>query len=619
MPLRILSSADFSGLLIAPACTTSNASIRLPHGTTPSASANGDMWTTSAGLFVRINGGTVGPLGSGGGGGTVTSITAGTGLTGGTITTSGTIAIDQAAQIVSTKANNTTTGGGQIYLNGATGNRIDFNANGIAAPAFTTRSAGTKIVLYPSLTGSIMDYALGINTSTFWLSVPGNVDSDKFSFYGGTTEALAVTGSGRIRTRAGTALLPAISPGLDNSLDVDTGIYFPAADTIGFVEGGVEVMRLDANSRLNLTAGSAANPIINAGLNSSDTDTGIYFPAANSVSISTGGTERFNVNSSGVPTFTYADNTYQGVNIRNTSNTSNALNGLTIYDSANTAVGQFNYINTVYANSALQNTVLINSVGNVKLGFAASNNIAANTNSDIYFQTGSTTDGRMIYVAGQAAMVGIGMGATVPSAARLQVRGSGSTSSTTTLRVENLAATASLTIMDDGQLRVGAGTASLPSISAGLNSSDTNTGIYFPGTDQMALVTNGVGRLFVSNTGVGIGTNPAMSFDCQVTGGILISTSNANLGINVTQALAFTHIGSDPTKLTPQYLRIDAEQVSNDPGLKGTADYNDIYDNVNGSYILGTPDYWMEIRLGHAIVNGKGGGIVLIPCYLPAI
>lgn len=44
------------------AATTSIASANLPHGTAPSAPTDGDMWTTTAGLFVRINGVTVGPL-----------------------------------------------------------------------------------------------------------------------------------------------------------------------------------------------------------------------------------------------------------------------------------------------------------------------------------------------------------------------------------------------------------------------------------------------------------------------------------------------------------------------------------------------------------------------------
>lgn len=38
------------------AATTARSSIRLPHGTAPTSPVDGDMWTTTAGLFVRING-----------------------------------------------------------------------------------------------------------------------------------------------------------------------------------------------------------------------------------------------------------------------------------------------------------------------------------------------------------------------------------------------------------------------------------------------------------------------------------------------------------------------------------------------------------------------------------
>lgn len=41
---------------------TGMSSLRLPHGSAPSSPVDGDMWTTSSGLFVRINGSTVGPL-----------------------------------------------------------------------------------------------------------------------------------------------------------------------------------------------------------------------------------------------------------------------------------------------------------------------------------------------------------------------------------------------------------------------------------------------------------------------------------------------------------------------------------------------------------------------------
>jgi len=54
-----LSSTTFSNL---GAATTAKSSLRVPHGSAPTSPVNGDMWTTTAGLFVRINGGTVGPL-----------------------------------------------------------------------------------------------------------------------------------------------------------------------------------------------------------------------------------------------------------------------------------------------------------------------------------------------------------------------------------------------------------------------------------------------------------------------------------------------------------------------------------------------------------------------------
>lgn len=44
------------------ASTTAEASLNIPHGSAPTNPVNGDIWTTSAGLFVRINGVTVGPL-----------------------------------------------------------------------------------------------------------------------------------------------------------------------------------------------------------------------------------------------------------------------------------------------------------------------------------------------------------------------------------------------------------------------------------------------------------------------------------------------------------------------------------------------------------------------------
>lgn len=45
-----------------PLGTTGVSSLRIAHGAAPTAPVNGDIWTTTAGLFVRVNGVTVGPL-----------------------------------------------------------------------------------------------------------------------------------------------------------------------------------------------------------------------------------------------------------------------------------------------------------------------------------------------------------------------------------------------------------------------------------------------------------------------------------------------------------------------------------------------------------------------------
>ena len=61
--------------------------------------------------------------------------------------------------------------------------------------------------------------------------------------------AVARTGD----TMTGALLLPdgsAAAPSLSNDGDTNTGIFFPAADTIAFSEGGVESMRIDASGNL---------------------------------------------------------------------------------------------------------------------------------------------------------------------------------------------------------------------------------------------------------------------------------------------------------------------------------------------------------------------------------
>jgi Tfp pilus assembly protein PilN len=57
-----------------------------------------------------------------------------------------------------------------------------------------------------------------------------------------------LTVNGAASFAAGTALLPSIA----RAGDLNTGIYFPAADTIGFVEGGTEIMRITSTGNVGI-------------------------------------------------------------------------------------------------------------------------------------------------------------------------------------------------------------------------------------------------------------------------------------------------------------------------------------------------------------------------------
>jgi len=55
-------SGKGTGCLVTQASSTVQAGMRIPHGGTPGTPRDGEIWTTTAGLFVQINGATVGPL-----------------------------------------------------------------------------------------------------------------------------------------------------------------------------------------------------------------------------------------------------------------------------------------------------------------------------------------------------------------------------------------------------------------------------------------------------------------------------------------------------------------------------------------------------------------------------
>jgi hypothetical protein len=91
---------------------------------------------------------------------------------------------------------------------------------------------------------------------------------------------------------SGTALVPSIT--FDS--DLDTGIYNPAGNQIGFTTAGVQRLVINSSGQVSGGLGSATTPAFSF---LSDPNTGIYSPGADQVAVATNGAGRLFVDASG--------------------------------------------------------------------------------------------------------------------------------------------------------------------------------------------------------------------------------------------------------------------------------------------------------------------------------
>ena len=181
---------------------------------------------------------------------------------------------------------------------------------------------------------NIINVGTGVTLSSSGINVTGIITATTFSgnLTGNVTGTVSSSGiatfSGGVVVSAGTTAAPSISP----SGDSNTGVFFPAADTIAFSEGGSEVVRIDSSGRvgINSTSPERKLDVVDSGANGSvirsrvTTNNGGYlaYEALNS-----SGTSMFSVNHNGG--ITLAGNVIfasgQGLDFSATANSSGTM------------------------------------------------------------------------------------------------------------------------------------------------------------------------------------------------------------------------------------------------------------------------------------------------------
>jgi hypothetical protein len=236
--------------------------------------------------------------------------------------------------------------------------------------------------------------------------------------------------------------------------------------------------------------------------------------------------------------------------------------------------------------------------------------------ADSLLQVSSPTNQNILFVSGSG-NVGIG---TTTTTAKLHISGA---SSDNLLRVGSPTNQNILFVSSSGRVGIGtinptntlevSGSAKFGSGSVGfalglgqVHAVD-KTGAYITATQTTSSIVAFMGA--DSNGGI-VGTYSNNNFIIRNNNTNRIILQESNVGIQTTPS-DWIHLSTDPSN--SQYLRVDAARTSAPPNTYepgGSFSVDGITGNIENNYALGTPNYWMEIKLDE--------NVVLIPCYSPA-
>jgi hypothetical protein len=138
-----------------------------------------------------------------------------------------------------------------------TGESVGFSSQISTAASAFTMAAGMSFYAFDANkgAGSTITNLHGVyianqtqGTNNYGITSLVSSGTNKFNIYASGTAANYM--AGQLQLGDGTAAAPALS----NFGDENTGIFFPAADTIAFAEGGTEVMRIDSSGNVLIGA-----------------------------------------------------------------------------------------------------------------------------------------------------------------------------------------------------------------------------------------------------------------------------------------------------------------------------------------------------------------------------
>ncbi|MCB9072695.1 MAG: tail fiber domain-containing protein [Bdellovibrionaceae bacterium] len=266
--------------------------------------------------------------GSGAGTGTVTSVAAGSGLTGGPISTSGTISIATggvtdsmlASGIDASKITTGTLPAG-VVPSGTDSSKLPL-AGGTMTGSITM-GAATDFASFDLLsTGHIAmsaqrSFRFGLYDNAQQASLVGtpltagqagttwyNSTTNKLMYWDGTTAQQVMDASGassNVNANTGSAAAPSISFVSEG----DTGFYNSNLNAVGVSSGGTQTFEFNSTG---LESPNASGPLVATSAGSAsapnysfsgDSDTGWFSPGANALAAATGGSEKVRIDSSG--------------------------------------------------------------------------------------------------------------------------------------------------------------------------------------------------------------------------------------------------------------------------------------------------------------------------------